>query len=100
MSTVTVPQLSTWEQIVAHDPSLNALLRRARNQSGNCANAAWYGPDGIRAAMTRVIGHGRTHGPSELKTSAAYDVAYKTLYAALPDCNGCGCLSLEELLSL
>jgi hypothetical protein len=88
----------TYEQLAKLDPSLNVLLRRARNQSGNCANAAWYGPDGIRAEMTRVIGHGRTHGPSELKTSAAYDIAYRTLYAALPACDGCGCLTLEQCL--
>jgi hypothetical protein len=95
---VTSQKLSTFDQILALDPSLICLLRRARNQKGNCANSVWYGKDGLRAEMTRVIGHQRTHGPSELKTSAAYDVAYRTLYAALPDCKGCGCLSLEDVL--
>lgn len=100
-SAVSTEKLSTFDQILVLDPSLICLLRRAQScNQGNCANAAWYGPDGIRAEMTRVIGHRRTHGPSELKTSAAYDVAYKTLYAALPDCKGCGCLSMEQWLSL
>jgi hypothetical protein len=90
--------ISTWADILHHDPSLNVLLRRAKLRNRDkCANAAWYGPEGIRAEMTRVIGHGRTHGPSELKTSAAYDVAYRTLYAALPDCDGCGCLTKEDV---
>ena len=96
---MTVSQISTWQQITTLDPSLSALLRRASNHRGPCANAAWYGPEGIRKEMTRVIGHLRTHGPLELKTSAAYDVAYKTLYKALPDCDGtCGCIGLEDLL--
>jgi hypothetical protein len=89
----------TFEQLAELDPSLNVLLRRARNQSGNCANAAWYGPEGLRKAMTRVVGHLRTQGgPEELRTSHAYDVAYRTLYAALPDCDGCNCLKLEDVI--
>jgi hypothetical protein len=97
-ATTVATQKLTYEQLTKFDPSLNILLRRARNHAGNCANAAWYGPEGLRAEMSRVIGHGRTHGPSELKTPQAYDVAYKTLYEALPDCKGCGCLSLEQCL--
>lgn len=98
MTVANLSHVTTWEQIEKLDPSLHVLLRRARNQKGNCANAAWYGPDGIREAMSAAIGHGRTHGPSELKTSAAYDVAYRTLFAALPNCSGCGCLTREEVL--
>jgi hypothetical protein len=99
-TTTVTSQKSTYEQLAKLDPSLNVLLRRARNQSGNCANAAWYGPQGLRKRMQQVVGHLRGFGPVELQTSAAYDVAYRTLYAVLPDCNGCGCLSLEELLIL
>jgi hypothetical protein len=90
----------TFDQLAELDSELDGLLEYAENHPGHCANAAWYGPDGLRKAMTRVVGHLRGCGPEELQTSAAYDVAYRTLYNALPDCDGCGCLTLEECLSL
>jgi hypothetical protein len=93
---ITTPKL-TFDQLAVLEPRLNELLERADNHTGNCANAAWYGPDGLRKAMSKLVGHLRSFGPSELQTSAAYDVAYRTLYKALPDCEGCNCLSLEDL---
>jgi hypothetical protein len=88
----------TFEQLSVIDPELNELLESAVHQTGNCANAAWYGPQGLRKRMQQVVGHLRGCGPVELQTSAAYDVAYRALYNALPDCNGCGCLTLSDLL--
>jgi hypothetical protein len=102
MTTLThapIPVATKFEQLAALEPRLNELLAKAQAHHGTCANAAWYGQGGLRKAMQRVVGHLRnTEGPEELKTSAAYDVAYRTLYSALPDCNGCGCLSLKDLL--
>jgi hypothetical protein len=33
----------------------------------------------------------------ELRTTRAYDIAYQTLYRALPPCPNCGELSMEEI---
>jgi hypothetical protein len=97
-TTTVTSQKITYDQLAALEPELNELLERAENHPGNCANQGWYGKDGIRAAMTLTVGHRRILGPEELRTSAAYDICYKHLYSALPDCNGCGCLTLEDLL--
>ncbi len=41
--------------------------------------------------MTQLVGWGSNHPDPALRTSAAYDVAYQTLYDLLPDCQDCGC---------
>jgi hypothetical protein len=103
MTTVSQHSPSTttkFQALAAFEPYLNELLNEARSHSGNCANAAWYGKGGLKAKMVHTVGFLRILGPAELQTMDAYDVAYKTLYAALPDCKGCGCLTLEEALGI
>lgn len=39
----------------------------------------------------------RPEFPAELGTSRAYDVAYKVIYCALPDCRECGCAQRGNL---
>jgi hypothetical protein len=90
----------TWASLVAAEPRLGHLLReiRAVRATGDrfCANRVWYGyanpRRGFKARMCALVGWDREHGPSELRTHRAYDVAYQTLYDALPDCRRCGCL--------
>ena len=89
----------TWGAVVALEPRLGALLReiRAVRRVGErfCANARWYGYGGIehgfKDRMSRLVGWERRCGPPLLTTQRAYDVAYDTLYRALPDCRRCGC---------
>jgi hypothetical protein len=82
----------SFDQLAAMEPELITLLSRAKAHRGNCANAAWYGPEGLRRAMSKVIGWERRQGPSELQGMAAYTTAYRTLYGALRNCRNCNCL--------
>ena len=89
----------TWDSLVKAEPRLADLLReiRAVRRVGErfCANARWYGYGnpraGFKARMCALVGWGRRSGPALLTTQRAYDVAYDTLYRALPDCRRCGC---------
>lgn len=87
--TVSAP---TWQELVRREPRLLDLLREAqayRPRPGFCANAIWYGYGrrvGLRERLTRLVGWGRPDRDPVLSTSAAYDVAYETVYQALPDC--------------
>jgi hypothetical protein len=45
----------------------------------------------LKRRMSRLVGH-LAEQPGDLRTCAAYDVAYRTIYQALPDCRGrCAC---------
>lgn len=85
----------SFRMLAISEPKLKGLLYRAKAypRRGQCANALWYGSDGLRAAMSKLIGNLRTaEGPAELRSSAAYDVAYRKLWDALPNCKrNCGC---------
>lgn len=91
----------TWAQLVALEPRLQALLDEAKSVDGSdehfCANRVWYGNarnrNGIKERLCRLVGWDvRRHGGSALLSSeAAYDVAYETIYDALPGCRECGC---------
>jgi hypothetical protein len=99
LSQLPIAATTKFQALAALEPHLNELLTEARSHKGGCANARWYGQGGLRKAMQKVVGHLRHTGPEELRTSQAYDVAYRTLYAALPDCSGCGCLTLKDVLA-
>jgi hypothetical protein len=82
----------TWEMLVAAEPRLAQLLReirRVRAGEGFCANRLWYGYDdrdnGYRERMSQLVGWDRKGDPL-LGTDSAYDLAYRTLYRALPNC--------------
>jgi hypothetical protein len=82
------------------EPRLRDLLTEARSHHKNrdaifCANAVWYGYPGFRpglkSRLSRLVGWRAEQG-GDLRTSAAYDLAYQTIYQALPDCRGrCPC---------
>lgn len=86
-------QALTWAQVSAMEPRLAGLLDTARLVDGSgdhfCANRVWYGT--FKPALCELVGWGRKQSPYALTTSGAYDVAYETIYAALPDCRGCWC---------
>ena len=73
------------------EPELKALHDRAkavRAEPGRpfCANYVWYRPCGFKDELCALVGYERKTGPDVLKSAAAYDLAYETLYDALPDC--------------
>lgn len=94
------PEALSWDGLVDADYRLGVLLDLIEDlKPGDghfCANEAWYGttdPDaGIRARMDALVGWNREEStPDLLQSREAYDLAYDTLYDALPNCRGCGC---------
>ncbi len=91
----------SWAKLVEHEPKLKDLYEEARSikpEPGEvyCANFTWYSPEGrnMKKRMMKLVGIMRSGGPGILRTSEAYDLAYKKIYNALPACRGCGCLDL------
>jgi hypothetical protein len=89
----------TFAQLVSLEPGLADLLAEAkahRRKAGRkfCANAVWYGypghQPGLRQELTQLVGW-NSGRKDLLGSSAAYDVAYQTVYRALPDC-GADCV--------
>jgi hypothetical protein len=90
----------TWRALTRLEPRLRDLLAEARSHHLNrsldfCANAVWYGylgfRPGLKARLVRLVGC-RAEKGGDLRTSEAYDLAYQTIYQALPDCRGwCTC---------
>ncbi len=80
----------TYAELEARDQRL-AALRVAIDTVGRtagdfCANHWWYGRAGFKSELTRIIGSLAAQDDAALRTAAAYDVAYQTLYHRLPDC--------------
>ena len=101
MTTTAAPRVLTWDDLAAREPLLVALRRavereHAHGQPHYCANAAWYGSGGgvdYRSQVNRLVGWDAGHPDPTLRSSAAYEVAYSTLYDLLPNCRDCGCLA-------
>src|SRR5262245_30960613 len=89
----SLPQDLTFADLVRLEPRLGQLLDRARAYHAKagpkfCANAVWYGyfgRRGLRSQLQQLVGW-EADQEGVLGTSRAYDVAYRTLYQALPDC--------------
>lgn len=90
----------TWDALVAAEPRLEQLLARARatRDDGSapsfCANDVWYGHaghPGLKPVLARLVGWNAVGGDL-IRSEKAYDVAYETVYDALPDCRACWCL--------
>jgi hypothetical protein len=92
----------TFAKLVAQEPRLRTLLQRAqavkddRRKPAFCANAVWYGYGpyhgrGLKEQLCWLVGWGRKDGHPILATEEAYDVAYETIYLALPNCRECLC---------
>jgi len=82
------------------EPRLAALYEQAKSVRDDgksqsfCANSIWYGYSsnaGLKPRLVELVGHRRKDDPI-LGTSRAYDIAYRTIYEALPACRGCGCV--------
>jgi hypothetical protein len=87
----------TWAELVKAEPKLGELLAEAQAVKDDgrtpsfCANRIWYAPGGFKDRLCRLVGWDRKGHPV-LGTMQAYDVAYETIYDALPDCRDCWCL--------
>jgi len=74
------------------EPGLKLLYDKARavkDRGGRyfCANEIWIRE--FKPLLINLVGwHARNHS---LRTTEAYDVAYHTIYDALPDCRDCLC---------
>jgi hypothetical protein len=88
----------SWERIVEIEPrlrqaemELSAMTRK--NKKPFCANAIWYGyRDPAFSYKERVNRYTGWHAEKpELRSPAAYDIAYDHLYDLLPGCRGCLC---------
>jgi hypothetical protein len=95
----------TFPELCEMEPRLLDLLAEAHSHHNNhdevfCANAVWYGypgyKPGIRARMCRLVGI-FAEKAGDLRPPEAYDLAYQTIYKALPDCRGnCICTRILE----
>jgi hypothetical protein len=88
----------TFGRLCRQEPRLRKLYDEARavgddGSAGHfCANAVWFGYGGHRGLKVRLVQLvGFQAEAPELRTTEAYDVAYQTIYAALPNCRGCLC---------
>lgn len=88
-----------FHEICAIDPRVALLYRKAQAVKDPgvtpwfCANAVWDGyggRPGFKHRLSELVGFDAER--EALATSEAYDVAYQTIYDALPPCRGgCGC---------
>lgn len=93
-----LPANFTFNDLCFHSPVLASLhklakeFQRLTSPEPFCANAVWY--SAMKPVMEREVGF-IAHSP-KLRSREAYDLAYNTLYNALPNCShregGCGCL--------
>lgn len=93
----------TWASLVQLEPKLGRLLDEAQRHKDNgvapeyCANAIWFGwrqfdGHGIKERLCELVGWERVSKANVgvLGTSEAYDIAYETIYDALPNCRHAG----------
>lgn len=69
------------------EPRLLELYNEAKSYKpvpGFCANHIWYRYGGLKSQLCHIVGWDAID--PRLQTSEAYDVAYETIYGALPDC--------------
>lgn len=91
--------LNGWNQLVSIECRLDRVLSTARSFKADdnplfCQNHIWYGVTfdvpgvgqgiSLKEAVSRLVGWDAWH--PKLKTEAAYDLAYDTVYDALPPC--------------
>ena len=96
------PRRLTWAELVEREPALGQLeremraFRRTPRGDDFCANARWYGYGrfrgiGYKPRLVELVGMCARSDDPALRTSDAYDLAYRRLYDLLPDCQQCAC---------
>ncbi|OQA06041.1 MAG: hypothetical protein BWY65_02297 [Firmicutes bacterium ADurb.Bin373] len=81
----------TFKRIAKIEPRLQALYDEARQVKARgrnfCANQVWYSR--FKPQLILLVGWNAEN--PQLRTPAAYDVAYRTIYRTLPHCRNCFC---------
>jgi hypothetical protein len=91
----------TWRDLTKAEPRLERLyadvrqIKDDKSKPAFCANFVWYGygkyrGHSLKERMYYLVGFMAAN--PELRTMDAYDIAYRKLYDALPDCRNCGCI--------
>ena len=82
----------TWKRLIKIEPRLLALYDEAKAVDGNaehfCANTVWY--ERFKPRLFSLVGW--ECGNPAIRTQEAWDLAYETIYEALPPCRDCLCL--------
>ena len=78
---------------------INAYRIAAKFKDRCCANERWYGyreweRQGFKARLSQCVGFEARN--RLLKSSEAYDVAYRALYKKLPNCKNCSCVGVVK----
>jgi hypothetical protein len=88
----------TWRRIARIEPRLaeaERLIKMIQDPGGDsfCANDIWYGERDYRFSFKKRVNAytGWFAERPELRSDAAYDMAYEHLYGLLPDCRNCLC---------
>lgn len=92
-----LPADITWGDLVKEEPRLLGVLRQAQDfpkgvNETFCANRA-IGT--LKWKLAELVGWDRPESascPVWLRTSAAWDCAFETVYDALPNCRNCRCM--------
>jgi hypothetical protein len=90
------PASPSFSQLVAIEPELGGLYREIKGIRAQgrdfCANDIWYRV--YKPRLSQLTGWEASK--ASIRTMQAYDVAYSTLYEALPPCRRCGCARLSD----
>jgi hypothetical protein len=97
----------SWPELVEHEPALLDLLEFVRSfkpeqRVGADGEAFTYfcAPSTLvhwKRKLARLVGWSAPTDDPFLRTRGAYVVGYSVLFAALPDCENCSCLSLADV---
>jgi hypothetical protein len=79
----------TWKALIVIEPKLQELYLQAKSYRKNkgdfCANEVWYGgAPSMKGKLCELVGWDAPYTP--LRSPEAYDLAYDTIYDALPEC--------------
>ena len=91
---MTKAEMERFDALCEKEPRLRALYLRAKavrddgKAKSFCANNLWVNE--LKPVLLDLVGWD-VHSP-ELRTPEVYDLAYDTIYEALPNCRRCMCM--------
>lgn len=85
----------TWERIAQVCPELEQMRKEASAIDGShphfCANDVWF--EQFKPRLLRLVGfEALPSHPDWMYGHVAYEIAYRAIYDALPDCQACICM--------
>jgi hypothetical protein len=89
----------TWCELVKREPELRTLFEKAKAVDDSdphfCANRVWYRH--FKPVLCDLVGWDARVQDGVVNSSEAYDIAYRKIYQALPDCKDCACIDFRAL---